>query len=102
MWLAMVSKEPRSNDRAWFEIHIRMEHNTVGNRIIVHPCRVRRSAMPTAGIAGLNPEQRRFLLLDNGAGPFAANLLINGAIAWLMFRHASHVPMWGQNSIAGD
>jgi hypothetical protein len=52
--------------------------------------------------SSLTLEQRRFLLLDNGAGPFVANLLINGMIAWLLFRHASEVPMWGQSSIAGD
>jgi hypothetical protein len=57
----------------------------------------------SAGIfSHLTPEQRRFLLLDNGVGPFFANLLINGAIAWLLWRHATHVPMWGQSSIAGD
>jgi hypothetical protein len=50
----------------------------------------------------LTPEQRRFLLLDNGVGPFFANLLINGAIAWLLWRHAAYVPRWGQSSIAGD
>lgn len=52
--------------------------------------------------AGLDPEQRRFLLLDNGAVPLVANLLINGTIAWLMFRRASGVTLWGQGSIAGD
>jgi hypothetical protein len=50
----------------------------------------------------LNAEQRRFLLLDNGVGPFVANLLINGVIAWLLFRNATHVPLFGQSSIAGD
>jgi hypothetical protein len=50
----------------------------------------------------LTPAQRRFLLLDNGVGPFIANLLINGVIAWLLFRNATHVPLWGQSSIAGD
>jgi hypothetical protein len=52
--------------------------------------------------SSLSLEQRRFLLLDNGVGPFIANLLINGTIAWLLFRQASHVPMWGPSSIAGD
>jgi hypothetical protein len=50
----------------------------------------------------LSPAQRRFLLLDNGVGPFIANLLINGVIAWLLYRNATHVPLWGQSSIAGD
>jgi hypothetical protein len=50
----------------------------------------------------LTPPQRRFVLLDNGVGPFVANLLINGVIAWALFRNATHVPLWGQSSIAGD
>ena len=57
----------------------------------------------SAGIPNyLTSEQRRFLLLDNGVGPFVANLLINGTIAWLLFRHAAEVPLWGHSSIAGD
>jgi hypothetical protein len=48
----------------------------------------------------LTPAQRRFVLLDNVVGPFIVNLLINGVIAWLLFRKATHVPMWGQSSIA--
>ncbi len=50
----------------------------------------------------LTAQQRRFVLLDNGVGPFAANLIINGVIAWLLFRNAAQVPLWGQSSIAGD
>jgi hypothetical protein len=50
----------------------------------------------------VTPAQRRFLLLDNGVGPFVINFLINAAIAWMLFRNATHVPMWGQSSIAGD
>lgn len=50
----------------------------------------------------LSPAQRRFLLLDNGVGPLVVNFLINGIIAWLLFRNATRVPMWGQSSIAGD
>ena len=53
-------------------------------------------------IDSLTPAQRRFVLLDNVVGPFVVNLLINGVIAWLLFRKATHVPMWGQSSIAGD
>ena len=41
-------------------------------------------------------------MLDNVVGPFIVNLLINGVIAWLLFRKATHVPMWGQSGIAGD
>jgi hypothetical protein len=50
----------------------------------------------------ITPAQRRYMLLDNGVGPFVVNFLINAVIAWLLFRHATHVPLWGQSSIAGD
>jgi hypothetical protein len=50
----------------------------------------------------VTPAQRRFLLVDNGVGPFIANLVINWVIAWLLFRNATHVPLWGHSSIAGD
>jgi len=53
-------------------------------------------------VDSLTPAQRRFVLLDNGVGAFVVNLLLNGAIAWLLFRNATHVPMWGQSSVAGD
>jgi hypothetical protein len=57
----------------------------------------------SAGFLGsLTPSQRRYLLVDNCVGSFIANLLINGIIAWLLYRNATHVPLWGQSSIAGD
>ena len=37
-------------------------------------------------IDSLTPAQRRFVLLDNRVGAFVVNLLINGVIAWLLFR----------------
>jgi len=58
--------------------------------------------MSLPAMDSLTPAQRRFLLLDNGVGPFVVNLLLNGVIAWLLFRNATHVPLWGQSSIAGD
>ena len=48
------------------------------------------------------PAQRRYMLVDNGVGPFVINLLINALIAWLLYRNAAIVPMWGQSSVAGD
>jgi hypothetical protein len=51
-------------------------------------------------IDSLTPAQRRFVLLDNGVGAFVVNLLLNGAIAWLLFRKVTHVPMWGQRPSA--
>jgi hypothetical protein len=62
----------------------------------------RRLLMSTGLWASITPAQRRYLLLDNGVGPFVINFLINAVIAWLLFRHATHVPLWGQSSIAGD
>jgi len=45
---------------------------------------------------------RTYALRDNGIGAAIVNFLINGAIAWLMFRTVVSVPLWGQQSIAGD
>jgi hypothetical protein len=44
----------------------------------------------------------RFLLLEQGIGAAVVNSLLNGAIAWLLFRSLERVPLWGQQSIAGD
>ncbi|MBI4517629.1 MAG: hypothetical protein HY699_17630 [Deltaproteobacteria bacterium] len=48
------------------------------------------------------PAHKRFLLLEEGVGSIVVNLLINGVIAFFMFRGAAAVPLWGQQSIAGD
>jgi hypothetical protein len=58
--------------------------------------------MPTSLWDSVTAAQRRYLLVDNGIGPFIINLAINGAIAWLLFRNAAEVPFWGRSSIAGD
>jgi hypothetical protein len=50
----------------------------------------------------MSPAQRRYLLLEQGVGAGVFNFLLNAAIAWLMFRHQAEVPLWGQQSIAGD
>jgi hypothetical protein len=50
----------------------------------------------------MSPAHKRFLLLEEGVGSVIVNLLINGVIAYLMFRGAESVPLWGQQSIAGD
>jgi hypothetical protein len=46
--------------------------------------------------------QRRFVLLEHGVGAALFNLVLNALIAWGMFRGASVVPLWGEQSIAGD
>jgi hypothetical protein len=50
----------------------------------------------------LSSTHKRFLLLEQGFGSVVVNLLINGVIAFLLFRGALVVPLWGQQSIAGD
>ncbi len=50
----------------------------------------------------MSPEHKRFLLVEQGVGSVVVNLAINGLIAFLMFRGAAAVPLWGQQSIAGD
>ena len=50
----------------------------------------------------MSPTLRRYLVLEHGVGSAVFNFLLNGAIAWLLFRGAVEVPLWGQQSIAGD
>ena len=50
----------------------------------------------------MSPAHRRFLLLEEGVGSVVVNLIINSVIAFLTFRGAASVPLWGQQSIAGD
>lgn len=50
----------------------------------------------------MNPHHRRFLVLEQGIGSAVFNLLLNGVIAWALFRHLATVPLWGAESIAGD
>jgi hypothetical protein len=46
--------------------------------------------------------RRRYLLLEQGVGAAGFNFVLNGIIAWLLFRTQDEVPLWGQQSIAGD
>jgi hypothetical protein len=50
----------------------------------------------------ITPAHRRYLVIETGLSPLITNLTINGLIAWLIYRNATHVPLWGQSSIAGD
>jgi hypothetical protein len=50
----------------------------------------------------VSPEQRRYLLLEQGIGAGVFNVALNAGIAWAMFRGLETVPLWGQQSIAGD
>jgi hypothetical protein len=50
----------------------------------------------------LSAAHRRLLLVDNGIVSVLFNFLLNGAIAWALFRSAAHVPLWGEQSVAGD
>jgi hypothetical protein len=50
----------------------------------------------------LSPRHRRFLVLEHGIGSAVFNFFLNLGIAWLLFREAASVPLWGAQSIAGD
>jgi len=50
----------------------------------------------------MSSAHKRFLLLEQGVGSIIFNLVINGVIAYVMFRGLARVPLWGQSSIAGD
>ena len=60
-------------------------------------------AVPVApGLWSLSAAHRKFLFVEQGIGAAIVNFLLNGAIAWVMFRGMDPVPLWGQQSIAGD
>ncbi|MGH7896111.1 MAG: hypothetical protein ACREQL_15675 [Candidatus Binatia bacterium] len=50
----------------------------------------------------MSPQHRRYLVFEQGIGAGVVNLALNAAIAWLLFRGAATVPLWGQQSIGGD
>ncbi|MDB4969959.1 MAG: hypothetical protein JWN44_5648 [Myxococcales bacterium] len=52
--------------------------------------------------APLSRAHRRFLLVDEVIGSSIVNFLLNGAMAWWVFRKATSVPLWGSSSIAVD
>lgn len=45
---------------------------------------------------------RRYLVLEQGLGSIVINIVLNAGIAWLLFRGLDVVPLWGEQSIAGD
>ena len=50
----------------------------------------------------MSPQHRHYLFVEQGIGAGIFNFLLNGAIAWLLFRGMTTVPLWGQQSIGGD
>ena len=50
----------------------------------------------------LSDRHRRFLLIEQGAIPTVFNLVLNGLIAWALFRSAAAVPLWGESSVGVD
>jgi len=50
----------------------------------------------------LSDRHRRFLLVEQGAIPSVFNLVINGLIAWALFRSVPAVPLWGESSVGVD
>ncbi len=50
----------------------------------------------------MSPAHRRYLLIEQGVGGGVVNFVLNLGIAALLFRGLATVPLWGQQSIAGD
>ena len=50
----------------------------------------------------LSPEHRKLLVVEQGIVAFVINVLLNGGIAWLLFRSVSEIPLWGEQSVGGD
>jgi hypothetical protein len=51
---------------------------------------------------GCSSEHRRFLIVDELIGPAIVNFLLNGAIAWYLFRKLPSMPLRGSPGIALD
>jgi hypothetical protein len=50
----------------------------------------------------MSAAHRRYLILEQGVGSIVVNFLLNAGIAWGLFRGLEVVPLWGDQSIAGD
>lgn len=50
----------------------------------------------------LSNRHARFLLVDQGAVPAVFNFVLNGLIAWALFRSVDEVPLWGESSVGVD
>jgi hypothetical protein len=50
----------------------------------------------------MSSHHRRYLVLEQGIGAGLFNVVLNAAIAWLLFRGMTTVPLWGAQSIGGD
>ena len=50
----------------------------------------------------MSEEHRHYLIWEQGVGAGIINLVLNGLIACALFRHLAIVPLWGDESIAGD
>ena len=50
----------------------------------------------------LSDQHRRFLLIEQGAVPTVFNFVLNGAIAWALFRSVATVPLWGASIVGVD
>jgi hypothetical protein len=50
----------------------------------------------------LSDRHRRFLLIEQIAIPTVINLVLNGLIAWAVFRAGTAIPLWGESSVGVD
>jgi hypothetical protein len=50
----------------------------------------------------MSPAHRHYLVVEQGVGAAVVNFVLNAVIALLLFRHQAIIPLWGQQSIAGD
>jgi len=50
----------------------------------------------------ISDQHWRFLLIEQGAAPTLFNLLLNGLIAWFLFRSVESLSLWGEPSVGID
>ena len=50
----------------------------------------------------LSERHRHFLFIEQGLHALGINVVINGAIAWLILRGHDSIPLWGESSMGVD
>jgi hypothetical protein len=63
---------------------------------------MRRRAYAISALVSLSRAQRHYVLVEQGIGAGIVNFALNAAIAYLTFCQLEQVPLWGEQSIAGD
>ena len=113
LWLeiSVCCSSARRDQRLGTSVHGRSCQNVDGcrpNRQVYSASRSQ--AGPGTQIADLSPHERtadvshdyRKYLVGQGIIGAGINFVLNGAIGWMLYRHLPRIPLYGEQSIAGD